>query len=373
MSKHRIGEFVEPVSVECGIQECPTVAGISIDKEFIPSRNVGEDTSGYLFVPPDCFSFNPMHVGRDEKIPVALNNTEHNIVVSPAYSVFRVTGGTTILKEYLYMLMSSPEFDRFAWFCTDSSIRGNLEWPRFCDIELELPPIGIQQKYVDIYMGMQTNIAAYENSCDDLRLTCDAYIEKLIVEAPKQAIGPHIELSDERNEALQYGVDDVRGISIEKRFIKTKAKMDGVSVKPYLIVKPGYFSYVTVTSRNGDKASIAQNDSSDTYVVSSSYLVFHVKDKEVLPSYLLMYFVRPEFDRYARFNSWGSAREVFGWDDLCRFEIPIPSLAIQQDIVDIFDAHGTRRQISERLSELQRSMCPILIKGALDEAKREVG
>ena len=109
-----------------------------------------------------------------------------------------------------------------------------------------------------------------------------------------------------------YSVDDVRGISIEKRIIDTKANMDGVSVTNYKLYRTNYFCYVPVTSRNGNKITLALNTYDATYIVSSAYEVFRVKDEvELLPLYLFLFFLRPEFDRYARYNSWGSAREVF--------------------------------------------------------------
>ena len=114
--------------------------------------------------------------------------------------------------------------------------------------------------------------------------------------------------TDERNESLTRDIDSVRGISIKKIFIPTKASMSGVSLKPYKIVCPLDFAYVTVTSRNGNKISIAINDSGDEYIVSSSYVTFRVKSPEELdPNFLYMLFTRDEFDRYTRFNSWGSA------------------------------------------------------------------
>ena len=119
-------------------------------------------------------------------------------------------------------------------------------------------------------------------------------------------LGILIELSELRNADSTLTLEDVRGISIQKCFIDTKANMSDVSLKPYYRVPHSYFAYVTVTSRNGEKITIAYNTSDETYLVSSSYIVFRVKDDvELLPDYLFIYFNRPEFDRYTRFNSWG--------------------------------------------------------------------
>ena len=152
-------------------------------------------------------------------------------------------------------------------------------------------------------------------------------------------LGDLIELCEAKNETLQYSLEDVKGISIQKIFIETKADMTNVSLKPYYLVQPDDFAYVTVTSRNGEKITLAHNTTDKTYIVSSSYVVFRVKDKEhLLSDFLFMYFNRPEFDRYSRFNSWGSARETFDWADMCDIDIDLPPLEIQQKYVDVYNA-----------------------------------
>lgn len=149
----------------------------------------------------------------------------------------------------------------------------------------------------------------------------------------KYKLGDLIEQTDNRNDQLIYTLDDVKGISIKKNFIETKADMKDVSLKPYKLVNANTFAYVTVTSRNGEKITLAHNTTANTYIVSSSYIVFKVKKTELLLSdYLFMYFNRPEFDRFSRFNSWGSARETFSWEDMCDIDIELPSLEIQQNM-----------------------------------------
>ena len=134
-------------------------------------------------------------------------------------------------------------------------------------------------------------------------------------------------------------------------------------------MKPRHFAYVTVTSRNGEKITIAHNSSPDTYLVSSSYEVFSVKDEtQLLPEYLALFFQRAEFDRYARYHSWGSAREVFAWADLCDVKIPLPELSVQQAVADIYQVWIARRQIAERLKQQINQICPVLVRGAAAEA-----
>lgn len=146
---------------------------------------------------------------------------------------------------------------------------------------------------------------------------------RIFQSAPKVPLGEMIAECDIRNSANQYTIDNLKGISIEKKFIETKAKMDGVSLLPYKIVKPEWMAFVPVTSRNGGKISLAFNDTDDeTYIVSSAYTVVKVQDEERLnANYLFLMLQRAEFDRLARFNSWGSARETFTFSDLQRYEI----------------------------------------------------
>lgn len=367
--KSKIGDFIQQVKIKNGNPNHLNISGINILKQFMPSKNVGEDTSKYWVVPHNCFACNLMHVGRDERIPIAINSNDEEIVVSSAYFVFQINT-PKILPEYLNMVFQSSEFDRYAWFCTDTSIRGNLDWNRFCEIKIYVPPVEIQEKYVAVYNAIVANQQSYETGLEDLKLICNAMIEKLRREIPNEPIKNYIQQTINKNRTLEYDIDSVKGISIEKKFIETKAKMDGVSLKNYLVIEPDEFAYVTVTSRNGEKISLAHNNSDETIICSSSYVSFKVTQPEkLLPSYLNMFFKRNEFDRYSRFNSWGSARETFNWDDIKEVKIPIPDINIQESIVDIYSAYFKRNKINEQLKIKIKDICPILISGAIREGQ----
>ena len=175
-------------------------------------------------------------------------------------------------------------------------------------------------------------------------------------------LGDYIELCDERNDDEVYTLDDVRGISILKKLISTKADMQDVSLSPYKLLKPREFSYVTVTSRNGGKISLAINDTEETYMVSSSYLVFRTIDSEILlPEYLYILLSRSEFDRLSRFNSWGSARETFDWSEFCRIQIPLPDIDIQQELVDTFNGLKAVAEQNEALIKPLTEACQAYI------------
>ena len=372
LTKYKIGELIEIVDERnnLGIRD---FFGININKEFMPTvaNTEGLDETKYKVVRKNRFVYSGMQTGRDECIRVSMYNKDVPILVSPAYTTFEVVATDIVNPLYFFMKFLSKEKDRYGAFCSDGSIRSNLDWDVFCDIELELPPLSIQQNYVDIYNAMLENQKSYERGLDDLKLVCDAYIEELRKELPHKKLGNYTALCDEKNDDLVYGLETVRGVSIEKMFIYTKSNMEGVSLKPYAVVKPNEFAYVTVTSRNGEKISLARNDSDEAYICSSSYIVFKVNDTNtLLPAYLSMLFERSEFSRYSRFNSWGSARETFDWEEMKNVLIPVPNIEIQQDIVNIFEAYNTRREINEKLKAQIKDICPILIKGSIEEATK---
>lgn len=367
LKKYKLGELIS-VCDERNSFGFTDFYGLNINKEFMPTvaNTEGLDESKYKVVRNKRFVFSGMQTGRDECIRISMYNGEEPIIVSPAYTTFEISREDLVIPEYFFMLFLSKEKDRFGAFCSDGSIRSNMDWERFVDFDITLPSIEQQRKYVDVYLALQKNLAAYQSKVEELKLVCDGYLDKLKVESEKLRIGEFIEQCDERNTGNQYILDDLRGISIQKKFIDTKADMKDVSLSPYILVRPGSFAFVPVTSRNGGKITLAYNDSAQTYIVSSAYVVFCVKDRNKLdPEYLFMYFNRPEFDRYARFNSWGSAREVFTMDDMNDVAIPIPDISVQREIVNIHRCYIERQRIAAQLKEQLNKLCPILIKGSL--------
>lgn len=376
LSRYRVGELILQYKEECGVSNlrADQVSGINADKEFFePAKQVGQDTSKYRIVPSGYYACNLMHVGRDVVLPIALNRTDRNKIVSPAYSVFQLVANEIAHPEYLYMLFNSTERDRYFWFHTDGSVRDGMSWDDFCACEIELPPIEVQRKYVAIYEAMSANQQAYKQGLDDLKLTCDALVEKLMRELHHEAIGPFIEQCDDRNSKGDFDKDAVRGLSISKQLIETKANLDGVNLCNYKVIAPGAVAYVPVTSRNGGKISIALNETNETNITSAINTVFRVRksaEQKLLPGYLMLFFGRSEFDRYARFNSWGSARETFDWAEMCDVRIPLPDIAVQRYAVELYQAWRTRLAINERLKSRIKDICPILVRGSIEEASR---
>ena len=154
---------------------------------------------------------------------------------------------------------------------------------------------------------------------------------------------------DQRNRDLQ--IEKLLGVSINKTFIPSIANTVGTDFKSYKIVRKGQLAYGPVTSRNGDKISIALLNEDDC-IISSSYSVFEVTDKEKLdPEYLMLWFSRPEFDRYARYMSHGSVREIFDWDELCKVELPVPNIERQREIVKAYNVITERIRLKQKIND----------------------
>ena len=173
-------------------------------------------------------------------------------------------------------------------------------------------------------------------------------------------LGNYIRLVDERNRNL--AITKLLGVSINKKFIPSIANIVGTDLSNYKIVRTGQFAYGPVTSRNGEKISIAYLDEEDC-IISSSYTVFEVENKEELdPEYLMLWFSRPEFDRYARYKSHGSVREIFDWNELCMVELPVPTIEKQLEIVNSYKAITERIALKKKINDNLEQQAVLLFK-----------
>lgn len=367
--KYRLGDLIEIVDEKNASGGITDFYGININKEFMPTAANTDnlDPKKYKVLRKGWFLFSGAQTGRDVCIRIGLFEQEKPVIVSPSYTIFKLKNEETVLSEYLFMLFKRGEMDRYGWFLSDSSIRSNLDWDRFCNIPLTLPDLAAQQKAVVVYQALLANQRAYEQGLDELKLVCDGFIEHLQKTEKLERIGDYIAEYKAKNSDGFLGENDAMGIATCKQFIETKSNLDGVNLNNYAIVPTRHFAYVADTSRRGDKVSLAFNNSGQSYLVSSISTVFYSKNEaQLLPEYLALFFQRAEFDRYARFHSWGSAREVFAWPDLCDVKIPIPSENVQRSIVNIYNVLLERRAINEQLKAKINEICPVLVRGAAD-------
>lgn len=373
LTKYKLGELIKQSDIRNSDNELSVndVRGISTGKEFIETKaNMdGVSTLSYKIVHEDEFAYVADTSRRGEKIALAYNSTTDRILISSIYTVFYVKRKDLILSEYLFMYFKRPEFDRFSRFNSWGSARETFDWDEFCDIKIKLPPLEVQQKYVDVYNAMLSNQRSYERGLEDLKLVCDAYIENLRRQIPCEAIGPHVEERNEKNEG--NAITLFQGVNVDHVFIEPKRVAE--DSENGSIVRMGQFAFNKVMKAHNTKLPIALREGPDC-VVSNSYQVFEViNTKKLLPKYLLLWLNRDETQRYAGFISFGTTRDIFTFEDIKEISIPLPDINIQQSIVDIFTCFQARLEINEKLKAQIKDICPILIKGSIEEGRSTKG
>lgn len=363
----RLGELIELCDErnsegKYGIDD---VRGMTISKEIISTKADIKDTdlSKFYIVYPNEFIYNPRTHGK--KIGLGFNNSLKPILISWNNTAFKVKDIEKVEPTYLYMIFNREEWDREACYNSWGSSTVVFAWEDLCNMKIPLPSIETQKELVAVYNGLKELAEENEKLLKPLEESCQVFIVDCKKKYPSKELGNYIEECDERNESGKYTLDDVRGISTEKKFIETKANLDGVSLTSYKIVMPDEFVYVADTSRRGEKIALALNDTNSGFLISSIYTTFRSKDENILlPEYLYLLLSRTEFDRYSRFNSWGSARETFDWSEMCRVQIPVPPLEIQQKIVDLYNCYEECKRISEIAREKIKNLCPALVQKA---------
>ena len=343
------------------------IVGVNNEGIFTTPKGYIEDVNlkPYKIVNNGSFVYNPSRLDLGS----IAYRTEGLCIVSHLYIVFSLTekGKEKIDPLYLYMYMRRYEFRREVTFRNFGSQRPEFNFKDLSEIEIPLPPLSVQQKYVNIYNAMLENQRCYERGLEDLKLVCDAYIEDLRKKIKPERIEPYIQRYDERNG--KNGTDNVMGISVYKDFRVPTSKVNRNELSNYKVVHPKQIAFVQ-TTHNEKVFAYALNNTDKDIVVSSVNEVFSTDEKKLLPEYLSMFFNRNEFDRYARFHSWGSARETFTWEDLKNVEIPIADISVQKAISDIYTVYKKRKEINERLKEQIKKLCPVLIKGSLEDGEK---
>lgn len=367
LSKYKLGDLIqlEDERNSDGKLTLDDVKGISIQKFFIETKADMQDVSlmPYILVKPDFFAYVTVTSRNGGKITLAHNDTQDTYIVSSSYIVFSIKRTDLLISDYLFMYFNRPEFDRYARFNSWGSARETFNWEDMCDIEIDLPDIPTQQKYVDIYKAMVANQQSYERGLEDLKLVCDGYIEDLRKKILCEKIKPYIRLCNERND--DNTIKLFQGVTVDHVF--TDPKRIAEDTENGSVVRTGQFAFNKVMKAHNTKLPIALREGPDC-VVSNSYQVFEVSNTEhLLPKYLLLWMNRAETQRYAGFISFGTTRDIFSFEDMGEISIPIPDIKIQQSIVDIFSVYQLRQEVNEKLKAQIKNICPVLIKGAVEE------
>lgn len=370
LNKYSIGELIELTTEtnENNLFGADDVRGMTITKQIIPTKaDVSTaDLGKFLVIHPNEFVFNPRTHGKH--IGFGYNDTKESFIISWNNIGFRVKPEMkeVVSSEYLFLHFNRDEWDREACFRSWGSSTEVFTWEALCEMVLGLPELPTQQKYVDIYKAMVANQQSYERGLEDLKLVCDGYIEDLRRKVPCEKIGQYIQQRNERNS--DKSIDFVMGLSTKKEFREAQSRVNRDELGNYKIVNPYDIAFVP-TADTWKVLAFAVNRFDKPLVVSPIYEVFSVDQTKLLSQYLAIWLSRKEFDRYARFNSWGSARENFSFEDMQSVQIPVPEISVQKAIVDMYNTYIMRKNINKQLKAQIKDICPILIRGSLEEGK----
>ena len=368
LNKYKLGRFIEKLDnknsdLRYGVEYA---VGVSNEKELMPTKADlnGRNLAKFSIIYPGDFVYNHRTSRHGDKFCIAYNTTQENLICTEDYTIFRIKDDckNKLLNEYLYMFFHRPEMDRFVMYSSWGSSTEFFNWDDVCDIDIELPDLQTQQKYVDIYNAMVANQQSYESGLEDLKLVCDGYIENLRRNMPCEKIGKYIRISEKNRDEK---ISNVLGIG-QNGFIKPQKKPNE-SLKNYKIIRKGMIGYAPPLY-NMLTGAIHYYDGETPAVCSPIYEVFECLDG-LLPEYLILWLKREEFKRYASFFAAG-VRGTFDYEFMEDVEIPIPDIDVQKAIANIYSIYVSRKRINEQLKAQIKNICPILIKGSLEEEKR---
>lgn len=360
MSKYKLGELITQRREKYDGNEVLQTWGVSRDG-FIRPKQEDADTSIYNVFYRNDFVFNP---ARMELNSIALNTSYDKAICSSLYEVFYVTRKDIVLPEYLNMFIKRNEFARRCWYEAIGSARNYFRVGDLSQFDITLPPIEQQRKYVDVYLALQSNLAAYQSKADELKLVCDGYIEDLRRNMECKTIEPYIREVNNRN--VDFKITNVQGVESTGNFTETRANTNGLDFHNYKVVSPNQFAYNPSRINLGSIA--LRNEKEGECIVSPMYTVFEVKNTDTLISnYLLLWLSRSEFLRSTLFYASGSVRDTFDFSEMKEVAIPIPDIKVQQEIVNIHKCYIERQRIADALKEQINNICPVLIRGSLTE------
>lgn len=369
LSKYKLGDLIKQRDVRNseGQYTLNDIKGISTGKEFIDTKANMDGVSlfSYKVVAQREFAYVADTSRRGEKIAIAFNAGSKPVLISSIYTVFRVSNEKKLLSNYLFMYFNRPEFDRYARFNSWGSARETFDWETLCNIDIELPNLPTQQKYVDIYNAMVANQQAYERGLEDLKVVLDAQIDKIKHSAPRMRIGNILDEVDNRNS--EGVIKNVQGINISKQFMPSVADINGVDLRKYKVVQKGQLAFSGMQTGRDECIRIALHDTEQPIIISPAYTVFEVKEETVIPEYVMIWFSRNESDRRGWFMSDSSIRSNLDLERFYEIQIPIPDKKLQEAVVTFYEAYITRKKINEQLKTQIKNICPILIRGSLEE------
>lgn len=367
----KLEEVIEPFDRRNTDNQDYPFYGINRDKEFMPSvANTSElNRKRYKVIKKDEFVFSGMQTGRDVCIRIGLFHEDSPALLSPAYWTFRVKEKSKVLPKYIFIQFLSSEKDRLGWFLSDSSVRSNLDWERFCDMEIPLPSIEVQRELVAVYEGLRQMAEQNEAMLKPLADACHAYIVDCKEKYPAVKLGEYIEIDEEVNRSNQDF--PFVGININKEFMPTSATTDGLNKRKYKIMRKGKFVFSGMQTGRDIAIRLGLYNNDSPALISPAYTTFSIKKDvadRLCPEMIAMYFSRKEMDRLGWFYSDSSVRSNLDWERFCDVQIPLPPIEVQQSIVSLYRCAEEAKAIAQEARELMRTICPALIQRAAQGA-----
>lgn len=343
--------------------------GINKEKDFMPTvADTNElDNKKYKIVGKNMFAFSGMQTGRDVCIRIAFHDEDVPILISPAYTTFVVKYDAPILPKFLFLFFKRFEMDRYGWFLSDGSIRSNLDWGRFLEIQIPLPSIEVQRELVAIYEGCRKIVDENLALIAHLERACHAFVVDCKSKYPPAKLGDLIEISQKTN--IQNLDLDFLGINREKEFMPTVANTEGLSKNKYLILEKGLFVFSGMQTGRDVCIRIGLYNEEELALISPAYTTFRVSDEDkILPEFLIAQFKREEMDRMGWFKSDGSIRSNLDWERFCEIQIPLPPREVQESIVSVYHCIEEAKRIVREMRERMEALCPALVQKAAHAA-----
>ena len=371
LNKCRLGEHIKLCSatnadMRYGIEY---VRGVNNLKKLMPTKaDINDrDLSKFSIVNPGDFVFNHRTSRNGSKFSIAYNDGTEPIICTEDYVVFHIRKESEqiLIAEWLYLFFCRSEFDRYVITNSWGSSTEFYNWEDICDVEIDLPPFSIQQKFVAIYKAMVANQQSYERGLEDLKLSIDAEMDKLKRSIDRITLRELLVESDIKNSDGK--LTEVQGVNKEKAFMPTVAS--GEDLSKYKVVPPRHLACNLMHVGRDVALPIALNTTDNKMLVSPAYNVFTVDEKKAYAEYILIWLSREEAGRYAWFLCDSSVRSGLDKKRFFDIAIPLPPLQQQNMLVDLHQAMIMRRNINDQLKTKIRDICPILIKGSVEEAK----
>jgi type I restriction enzyme S subunit len=373
LSKYRLGDLIQQVNrknsnLRYGIDD---VRGVLNTKGMMQTRaNVtGRSFNNFYIIRPGDFVFNRRTTRNGERLGLAFNDTEREYIFTEDYVAFSVKEKDILLPEYLYIFFQRDEFDRLVRYSSWGSATEFFNWDDMCDIVIDLPTISVQRKYAGVYNALLANKRANEDGLKDINTAIAASLEKFKHTSPRVTIGSLLEETDKRNS--DGSINNVQGININKKFMPSVANLSKTDLTRYKVIKKNQFVANFMHVMRDEKIPIGLYHEDKPCIVSPAYPAFKVKSKVVLAEFIMLWLNRVESDRYAWFISDSSIRGGLETLRFLEIEIPLPSIPQQQAVVNFYNAwYNIQRNIA-MLENILKDICPILVKGAVEEAKNE--